>query len=85
MDKIGKMEKIITKGKWHFVLWRGVVGWGITTAILFKLIMFFLEGRPFTDALLTAFIMFPTGGILFGLTMWFVMKRNYDKSQTKLN
>ena len=85
MDKIEKMEKIITKGKWHFVLWRGVVGWGIPTAILFKLIMLFLEGRPFTDGLVTALIMFPIGGILFGLSMWFVMIRTYNKSQTKLN
>jgi hypothetical protein len=71
--------------KWHFVFLHGVLGWGIPTAILFKLIMLFLEGLPFTDELIIALIMFPIGGVFFGLLMWFVMKRTYNKSQTELS
>ena len=82
MDKIERMEKIISKGKWHFVFWRGVVGWGIPTALLFKLIISLIGDQPFTDGLVTALIIFPIGGIFFGLSMWFVMKRAYNHSQT---
>ena len=41
MDKSEKLKNTMKKGKWHFILWRGVIGWGIPTAVLFKLIMHF--------------------------------------------
>jgi hypothetical protein len=83
MDKSEKLKNTIKKGKWHFILWHGVIGWGIPTAVLFKLIMHFTGETSFIDGLLTTLIIFPIGGIFFGAIIWVIMNRQYQKLKSE--
>ena len=63
---MNKWAKIREKGKQRFVLVNGVLGWGVSTAILWVFLMEFLEPseniwvRP-----ITALIIFPIAGVAF--------------------
>ena len=76
-----KMEKLISKGKWSFVFWHGVIGWGVLTAILVSLIQHFTSEQSFFDGILGRLVILPIGGIFFGLFMWFIINRQYIKSK----
>lgn len=63
--------QVRAKGRWHFILWRGVVGWGLLTAILFSILVSVTnENIGFIEVLLIAAIAFPIGGFFWGLAMW---------------
>ena len=66
-----KWRKIQTHGKLRFVLLRGVLGWGLPTAILTRVADFYLfkEADTAPSWLVTPLI-FSVGGYLFGLLMW---------------
>lgn len=59
-----------TKDMWRFILLRGVIGWGISTAVLFQLIMSWISDVDFFEGIQRSMIIFPLGGILFGYLMW---------------
>ena len=64
------------KEKKDFIIKRGVLGWGITTAILFSLLMSFVkQDATFLGTLATAIILFPIGGYFWGLWMWHMKKK----------
>tara|TARA_Y100001001_G_C7865389_1_gene259282 strand:+ start:80 stop:337 length:258 start_codon:yes stop_codon:yes gene_type:complete len=69
------------KGKQRFVLVNGVLGWGVSTAILWVFLMEFLEPseniwvRP-----ITALIIFPIAGVAFGHLMWNKSEKAYAKA-----
>jgi len=72
-----KLGRILAKGKWRYVLLYGVVLWGITTAILFRVLMIYWKGNegPFWEQFFSAetvlaLIIFPVTGIGFGLVLW---------------
>lgn len=70
-SKRDRQNRILAKGRTHFVLWRGVIGWGITTALGFSLIMGW--GQPLKDALpmlLISLTVFPIVGFFWGSLMW---------------
>jgi hypothetical protein len=71
-----KSDKIRKLGRGKFVLRYGVLGWGISTAILFSLIMGFTEGWDgFVFKLIPALIIFPLGGFVWGRLMWAFLER----------
>src|SRR5690606_27315349 len=37
-SKLARMERSLSLGKWRFITFYGVIGWGIGTALLFSLI-----------------------------------------------
>ncbi|MEP0355868.1 hypothetical protein [Paraglaciecola sp.] len=82
MDKSDRLKSTIEKGAVRFILIHGVIGWGISTAILFKFIMQFKDDKPFFDGIIEALIMFPIGGIFFGAIMWVIMRSQYKKLQS---
>lgn len=66
-----KWAKIREKGKQRFVLVNGVLGWGVPTAILWALLMEFLD--PLENIWVRptiALIIFPIAGIAFGHLTW---------------
>lgn len=75
-----KWAKTREKGKQRFVLVNGVLGWGVSTAILWAALMEFLEPseniwvRP-----IIALIIFPIAGIAFGHLMWNKSEKAYEK------
>jgi len=56
--------------KFRFILLVGVLGWGVTTAILFQLIKHFTGEESFFDGITLSLIIFPIIGVLFGYTLW---------------
>jgi hypothetical protein len=73
-----KWAKISKLGHTRFVLYFGVLGWGLPTAILFTLLQAYEEGWDgFLVRLIVSAILFPIGGIAVchGLWKWLERKR----------
>ncbi|GGD14052.1 hypothetical protein [Pontibacillus salipaludis] len=89
-----KWSKIREKGKKHYILYYGVLGWGLSTGVLFFLLGEGMEhkltfGDYFTGGwvleLAIAIGSFLLGGLLFGYTIWGLNEGNYmsDEEVTK--
>jgi hypothetical protein len=79
-EKWAKFSKL---GRTQYVLRYGVLGWGVSTAILFALIQGYLHGWDgFLFQLIPALILFPLGGILWGRYMWKLLERTHAKAVT---
>ena len=75
---IKNWEKIRSKGKQHFIWIKGVLSWGILTAILWFIIMEII--MPFENkfiGLLLALFLFPIGGYFWGLWVWKIAEKKY--------
>jgi len=72
-------QQIIEQGIFRFILLRGVIGWGIPTAIIFQFIMFAMEDKPLLEGLVSSLIIFPVVGIFFGLFQWQKLKEKTYK------
>ncbi|MHC6645037.1 hypothetical protein ACYTPF_00465 [Alteromonas sp. HB246098] len=76
-----KWAKTREKGKQRFVLVNGVLGWGVTTAILWSVLIELIEPsqniwvRP-----IIALIIFPIAGIAFGHLTWNKSEKAYEKA-----
>ena len=75
-----KWAKTREKGKQCFVLVNGVLGWGVTTAILWSVLMELIEpSQNVWVRLIIALIIFPIAGIAFGHLMWNKSEKAYEK------
>jgi hypothetical protein len=73
-------------GRKRFVLFYGVLGWGIPTAILFALIQSYLDGwDQFPYHLTQALLIFPLGGVVWGRVMWKFLERRHAKAAATLS
>ncbi|QZY53623.1 peptidylprolyl isomerase [Crassaminicella profunda] len=81
-------ERTRQKGKSYFIWRKGVLGWGIPTAILFQVSMAILNNglnidaftsRKFILNLVTSVIVFPIGGYFWGMWMWYWSNKIYNK------
>ena len=77
--KSEKLKALVKKGKWSYVFKHGVLGWGVPTAILWSTIMHFIDSIPFTESIFLALVLFPIGGLFWGLFMWFFINREFSK------
>lgn len=84
-DKFNKLRRLLDKGKWHYIFVHGMLGWGVSTAILFSLLQAFLGEVAFLDVMVFSLIMFPIGGLFWGLYMWSYFVRLYTKSLKECN
>ena len=78
-NRIHKLEKIITKGKAHFILINGVVSWGLLTGTLFLISRYFLEGKQSLRSIILILLIFPLFGSIWGFVMWKYIKNKYSK------
>jgi hypothetical protein len=71
-----KAAKLVKLGRSKFVLFYGVLAWGVPTAILFALVRGYSDGwGTFLPQLIIALILFPLGGVLWGRIMWKLLGR----------
>ncbi|MGM0432382.1 MAG: hypothetical protein ACQEQU_06690 [Spirochaetota bacterium] len=71
------------KEKQRFVFKVGVVGWGISTAVIWTVLMRLLQPDGlWYRQLITALIVFPIAGIFFGRWMW--NKKNSQAASSRL-
>jgi hypothetical protein len=79
-----RWEKIRKQGKNSFVWRMGVMFWGITTAILWVLLMHFIFHTELTwRSLVIALIVFPIAGCFWAMSVWHINEksfRNYTPS-----
>ena len=76
-----KWAKTREKGKQRFVLVNGVLGWGVPTAILWAILMEFIESSENIWVRPTiALIIFPIAGIAFGHLTWNKSEKAYEKA-----
>ena len=81
-ERADRWAEVRKGGRTRFVVLHGVVGWGLTTALLFSVVMPLInENDTFPELLPTALITFPIGGIAFGWFLWGVLERAYAKSR----
>lgn len=79
-----KWAKTREKGKQRFVLINGVLGWGVTTAILWAALMEYIEpSENIWVRSIIALIIFPIAGVAFGHLMWKKSEKAYDKEIRK--
>jgi hypothetical protein len=81
-EQCTKLEKIIAKGKWHYIIVNGVLGWGVSTAVLFSLIQSFTSEESFADAIGLSIMLFPLAGVGWGLFMWFYINKQHCKVES---
>lgn len=79
-DHIKKWEATREKGKARYILVNGVVAWGLP---MFAVMTFILNrDRPKTDSfsmVLLSAVIWTIGGACFGLAMWIISERKYQK------
>lgn len=77
-------EAVRQKGILHFVIVRGVLGWGVWVALTSALTAWALTPHvQFGLLLKRSLVIFPIGGILWGLSVWFFTERKYALYKAK--
>ena len=67
------------KDKTSFILMNGALGWGLTTAVLYSLLMWLVTDANLKFLLPFALILFPVGGLLWGWCVWTFSERAFHK------
>lgn len=70
-------EPIARRGKRRFVIVNGMLGWGLSTGVLWAITMTALdpERSSFLVRLGLALVLFPLGGIAWGAATWSLTER----------
>jgi len=66
------------KGKRRFILVNGALAWGVSTALVWTMVMWLIapEFEPLPNLLL-ALVMFPMGGMVWGWIVWASTEKEY--------
>lgn len=84
-----RMEKQLAMPAGKFVLIYGVLGWGITTALLYTIVMSFIRGRTLTEVLekdiWVNLLTFMLAGIFFGVIFRKLLPRYIRQLKEKEN
>ena len=78
-----RRAKTIALGRRRYILFHGVLGWGLLTALLFTGWSFYSEESISTVDVVIPFIVFPFGGIFWGAFMWSFLKKQHDATFAK--
>ena len=71
-------EKIRTKGQLRFVVAYGVLGWGVSTAVVSILLMWLFAPSVSLKSFSTlALGLFPMFGVILGIDLWRRCERDY--------
>lgn len=85
-EALERLERQLSKGKFHFILMWGVIFWGIPVAIATKLGIHFLGGQLFFSGLASWLIWLATWsifGIFYGMWLWSVQNKKYKKAKSE--
>ena len=82
-DRWDNWARIRAGGFWRFTLIYGVLGWGMTVAILWFAVMALIAPiRPTPRNALITLVGFAMGGVIFATLMWFFIDRAYLKERS---
>ena len=75
-----RWEALRKRGQLYFVLVVGVLGWGVSMALLFSLLVYALvRGVEFKSILGSSLMIFPVTGLVGSLSVWKTRKREYAR------
>lgn len=79
-----RWEKARQSGKNKFIIYTGILQWGLITGALWSIIMFLMSKDPknishFSSILVPAIIIFPICGYFMGLITWNGAEKKYQK------
>lgn len=77
--QIQRLKRIIEKGKKHFVLYYGVLAWGLTTGIVFSIFQHVVGNVQTFKTILVHAVIFSVGGVFWGLFLWRYINKQYQK------
>ena len=66
------------RGKWRYVVLYGVILWGGLTALLFTMLPVLLGNSFDWYRAAASFLLFPIGGIGWGVYMWNLMEKRFS-------
>ncbi|WP_334178462.1 hypothetical protein [Pseudoxanthomonas sp.] len=78
---LARWQKIRELGPLRFIVLRGMLGWGLTTALLWCGLMTVFTDREFVPLLTAALIGFPICGLVWGGAMWFMAEKHRERSE----
>lgn len=78
---LARWQKIRDQGPLRFIVVRGMLGWGLPTAVLWCGLMTVFTDREFVPLLTAALIGFPIGGLVWGGAMWFMAEKHRERSE----
>lgn len=78
-EQLARWGEIRKRGRLRFVVLNGVLGWGLTTGVLYSVVMALLMGRSLLTLLTYSLVLFPIGGIFFGLWTWHSSEKNWRR------
>ena len=70
---------MIRLGRARYILYFGVLGWGLLTATLFTAWNLYTKKGLGAAEMIIPFVVFPLGGLLWGAAMWSVMKKQRER------
>ena len=76
-----RWQKIREQGPLRVIVVRGMLGWGLITAVLWCGLMMVFTEREFLPLLTAALIGFPIGGLVWGGAMWFMAEKHRERSE----
>ena len=79
--QIDRWRRMRQMGRSRYIRLYGVLGWGLSTGILWALAMAAMEGWENLPILLPlAVICFPVGGYFFGAIMWRLFEAQFKRT-----
>lgn len=81
--QIESWAKIRKAGKRQFILLRGVLGWGLFTAVMWSVVVSMVDDVAFSELLPGAIVLFPLAGLVWGVTNWSSSERSYQDFVTR--
>ena len=78
-NQLAKWQEIRERGFWRFVLLRGVLTWGLGTALLYCLIMWLVSDQDIRLLLPISLVIFPIVGIFWGAFVWWFAERKFKQ------
>lgn len=73
----------VAKGKWHFIVKRGMLGYGLLMALICNAVMFAAVDEWNAQGVAVSFVLFPFVGVFWGAFTWWWINRCLRRMQSK--
>jgi hypothetical protein len=82
-----KWAKLREKGHLHYVLFNGIVAWGLPMFFVMAVLPYFfgvpLRGQGIISNLLFGAVLWPVAGTLYGLSTWYFCEKYYLRNEAR--
>ncbi len=80
--RLARWERIRADGRLRYVLRYGMLGWGVTTGLVWAGLMSLIGSAPSPWLYIALGLsLFPLAGVLWGMAMWNWMERHWRRQQ----